>query len=767
MLNKLSTINCNMSRFRLGKKFIHKKCGLNGLLYNNFSTKASDVTSEKMTVSVNFSKGNKLLLSTGKYARFSDGSAVAQLGNTSVLATATGKEKNNVAQVAPLVVDYRQKSAAAGRIPTNFLRKEMGHTQQEILTSRLIDRSLRPLFPSGFSWDTQISCNLLAVDGVNDPDVIAINATSAALALSDIPWNGPVGAVRIGMSGDELVVNPTRRELSGSSLNLIVVAANQNLVMMLEGEANNLLQQDFQKAIKFGVKECQNVIKEINQLRSKVGKPKREFKSHAPFDKNVVNFITTLNESKLELIFSDYSLDKISRDEAVKALKEQTMEKIKESGINSSDVDTYCSLIFDDLKKKIFRRLVFSKNVRCDGRRLDELRKINGEINLYSPLHGSALFQRGQTQVLCTVALDSPDSALKLDPMTGLTSGIKEKNFFLHYEFPPYATNDIGRPSTRREVGHGMLAERGLRPIVPHKFPFTIRLTSEVLESNGSSSMASVCGGSLALMDAGVPVSMHAAGIAIGLITEYNDKKYMKDYRILTDILGIEDYLGDMDFKLAGTKKGITAVQADIKVPGLPLKVVMEAIDAACAGKANIINIMDSVISKPREPKKSNWPVYERLEIEQHKRGKLLGFGGVSAKKLMLETGAHLSANEDGSFVLFTPNKDSMDEAKEWIEKHLNEPSEPQLEFGAIYKAKIMDIKDIGVMVTLYESMTPVLLHNSQLDQRKISHPSALGLKVGDEFQIKYFGRDPVSGQMRLSRKVLQGPASNIAKTLL
>ncbi|XP_046686776.1 polyribonucleotide nucleotidyltransferase 1, mitochondrial-like [Homalodisca vitripennis] len=343
-------------------------------------------------------------------------------------------------------------------------------------------------------------------------------------------------------------------------------------------------------------------------------------------------------------------------------------------------------------------------------------------------------------------------------------SGIKEKNFFLHYEFPPYATNEVGRsgPFQRRELGHGALAERGLRSVVPTDFPFTIRLTSEVLESNGSSSMASVCGGSLALMDAGVDISAPAAGVAIGLVTrcENDDTKHLTDYRILTDILGIEDYMGDMDFKMAGTKKGISAIQVDVKVPGLPLKVIMEAVQAATDAKSKIIDIMNKTISKPRQPRKSNWPVSVTLDVPVHKRGKLIGPGGNNLKKIMLETGAQVIPDEEAGFRVFAPNQEAMDEAQEMINSLLKSEQEPQLEFGAIYTAKVVELREIGVMVTLYPTMVPALLHNSQLDQRKINHPSALGLEVGQEIQVKYFGRDPVSGLMRLSRKVLQSPTS-------
>ncbi|CAH1113717.1 unnamed protein product [Psylliodes chrysocephalus] len=708
-------------------------------------------------VDVSFSSGRNLILSTGQYARMADGCAVASLGDTSVMVTVVSKPKPTVTGFLPLVVDYRQKSAAAGRIPTNFFRRELGPSEREILTSRLIDRSLRPLFPENFNNETQVICNMLAVDGVNSPDVLAINAASAALSLSDIPWNGPIGAVRVGFIENEVIINPTRREQQLSSLNLIVSAMKRNLVVMLEANANTILLQDLQKAIKIGVKETQHIISKIEELQKAFGKPKREFSGTDELSEEVMEALRSLTQMRVTEIFKNYSYDKLGRDNALSEIRNDVFEKIK-----SSFVDIDFNLMnegYNKIVKEIFRNLIFEQGKRCDGREYHELRNISCKVNMYKPLHGSAVFQRGQTQVFCTVTLDSHDSALKLDPLSVLTSGVKEKNFFLHYEFPPFATKETGKigPIGRREMGHGALAEKSLAPVVPSDFPFTIRLTSEVLESNGSSSMASVCGGSLALMDAGVPLSSPAAGVAMGLVTKYDStKSNIEDYRILTDLLGIEDYMGDMDFKIAGNKKGVTALQADIKIPGLPLKIVMEALQSAADAKSQILGIMHQCIEKPRETKKDNWPVCKKLEVEAHKRARLLGIGGVNVKKLFAETGVSVSQIDDTTFQVFAPSQSAMDEADEIIQKLLSTERTPDLEFGGIYKATIVELRDIGVMVTLYTGMPPALLHNSQLDQRKIAHPSALGLEVGQELQVKYFGRDPVSGLMRLSRKVLQ-----------
>ncbi|XP_046746299.1 polyribonucleotide nucleotidyltransferase 1, mitochondrial [Diprion similis] len=714
---------------------------------------------EKSKVCVNLSNGNEITFSTGQYAKMADGCAVASMGDTAVMVTTVSKVRASNNSFLPLVVDYRQKAAAAGRIPTNFFRKELGPTEHEILTSRLIDRSLRPLFPDKYCYDTQVMCNILAVDGVNDPDVIAINAASAALHLSDIPWNGPVAAVRMGFIDGEIVINPTRKQMQNSDLNLIITALANSHIVMLDGSANDILQPDFFSTLKTGVKECRTIAQSISQLRKQNGKAKREIAAIPEMKEQIKESIRILSELRLREIFTDHEHNKISRDNAVNNIRTDVIEKMKQE-----DPDIDLAVVVEEfsvLSKEIFRSLIFEENVRCDGRTLDELRNISCEVNLHNPLHGSAVFQRGQTQVFCTVTLDSPESAMKMDAISMLTSGIKEKKFFLHYEFPPFATNETGRsgPGGRREIGHGALAERGLRAVLPKDYPFTVRLTSEVLESNGSSSMASVCGGSLALMDAGVPITAAAAGVAMGLVTKYDETKQISDYRVLTDLLGIEDYMGDMDFKLAGTKKGITAIQADVKIPGIPAKIVFEALQQGHDAKSKIIEIMRSAISKPREEKKPNMPVSEILEVPGHKRAKFVGIAGSNLKKILVETGVQVNQVDDTIFSLFAPNQIAMDEAKEIIDEILTTEREPVLEFGAIYTARIVEVRDLGVMVTLYPNMNPTLVHNSQLDQRKINHPSALNFEVGQEIHVKYFGRDPVSGAMRLSRKVLQSGA--------
>ncbi|KAI4890967.1 hypothetical protein NFI96_031554, partial [Prochilodus magdalenae] len=804
--NKLAHFPSNMKHFlslgsalcRVSARYCHR------------SVWASHRTERRAAVDLG---GRKLEISTGKLARFADGCSVVQLGETSVMVTAVSKTKPSPSHFMPLVVDYRQKAAAAGRIPTNYLRREIGTTDFEILTSRLIDRSIRPLFPAGYYYDTQVLCNILAVDGVNDPDVLAINGASTALALSDIPWNGPVGAVRVGLVDGEFIVNPTRKEMSSSTLNLIVTGAPSSQVVMMEAAAENVLQQDFCHAIKVGVKHTQQIIHAIQQLarEQKVVKRTPSKLFSAPVE--MVEYAQQLASEKVYAVFTDFSHDKVSRDEAINKVRLDTEEKIKEKFPQAESFEVIEA--FDAVSKEVFRNLVLNEYRRCDGRDLTSLRDISCEVDVFKPLHGSALFQRGQTQVLCTVTFDSIESSVKPDLITTalsetadldyiksrdvknvhcndemvcgvmtsppcdrilsdspflFNSGIKDKNFMLHYEFPPYATNETGKMGgmNRRELGHGALAEKALRPVIPKDFPFTIRVTSEVLESNGSSSMASACGGSLALMDAGVPISSAVAGVAVGLISKPNPEKpsEIQDYRLLTDILGIEDYNGDMDFKMAGTNKGITALQADIKIPGLPLKIVMEAIQQATVAKREILGIMNKTISKPRASRKENGPLVENVRVPMSRRARFVGPGGHNLRRLQAQTGVTISQVDEETFSVFAPTPTAMNEAQEFITEICKDDQEQQLEFGAVYTATITEIRDVGVMVKLYPNMTPVLLHNSQLDHKRIKHPTALGLEVGQQIQVKYFGRDPTDGRMRLSRKVLQSPAATVVKTL-
>ncbi|KAI1295584.1 Polyribonucleotide nucleotidyltransferase 1, mitochondrial [Halotydeus destructor] len=707
-------------------------------------------------VEIQLSNNRIIELSSGKLARFADGSCIGKSGDTSAMVTAVSRKTSvKGASFVPLTVDYRQKAAAAGRIPTNFLRREMGPSEKEILTSRMVDRSLRPMFPDGYFYDTQIVCNLLAVDGVNDPDVLAINAASAALAVSDIPWNGPIGAVRVGLIDDEVVVNPTRRESQVSILDLLVAGTESKNILMMEGSAKEpVLMNYMTKALKRAAKEIGTIVRGIKLLQKSVGKPKRESVLYVP-SAELLAAIESLITEKLGLIYTNYTHDKISRDTEMQALRVEVAGQLADQ---FPDLDTELfQNAFSKLQRKIYANVVSATEKRCDGRSYSEMRPITCDVDLYKPLHGSAIFQRGQTQVFCSVAFDSQNSVLKSDPISILTGGLKEKHFMLHYEFPAYATNEIGRGTAfgRREIGHGALAEKALRPIVPEDFPFAIRLSCEVLESNGSSSMASICAGSLALMDAGVPIPEAASGVALGLIYPEGSEEPI----ILTDIIGMEDYLGEMDFKVGGTKRGFTALQLDVKNEGIPSRVIMSALQKGHEAKLHIFSKMNEAISEPRTLKKENWPVSSSIEVPPHKRSQFLGFGGQNLKRVMAETGVQVTQDPENvnKYIIFAPSKQAMEEASELIEKSLTvSQKEPEFDFGGIYAAKVVEVREHGVMVTLHPNMTPVLLHLKELDTRKVQHPSALGIEVGQEFQVKYFGRDPVNGQVRLSRRVLQ-----------
>ena len=649
-------------RGRLGHAALHRAFSLCA----RRATAWSELSSGSLEVSLG---GRPVRLAVGELARFADGSATAQDGDTAVLVTAVSRARSGPAPgFLPLTVDYRQKTAAAGRIPTNFLRRELGPSEQEILTSRLIDRSLRSQFPAGYAADTQITCNLLAVDGERLPDVLCVNAASAALACSDIPWGGPIGAVRVGWADGQVLLNPGRRELAESQLNLIVTAGPKNTVVMLEASADNILQQDFMHAIKVGVKEAQNIVRGVQELAEKHGRKKREFAQPA-VDAELEDSVRVLCETRLEAILTDPRHDKISRDEAVSAVRADLLEKLRaDAGAGGGGAERHSAATdaFNQQFRALFRRLALERDTRCDGRAPDELRDISCRVGLHAPLHGSALFQRGQTQVMCTLTLDSAEAALKSDLMSVITQGVKPKNFMLHYEFPPYATNETGRPGGlgRRELGHGALAERALRAVVPEPFPFALRLTAEVLESNGSSSMASVCAGSLALMDAGVPTSSAVAGVAIGMVSQPDPAAPEKlgDYRLLTDILGIEDYCGDMDFKLACIHTGITALQADFKLPGLPLPVIMEAVGAGREATKQILDIMGRTLPQPRAGRNSNWPVTEQLTVPAHKRARLVGPGGAHLKRLLAETGVQVTPSDDSTFTVFAPSPAALEE---------------------------------------------------------------------------------------------------------
>jgi len=712
-----------------------KKCPLSLCAPQSISTRKPLRFSHKVSLG---SDTAPLELSWGHMARLADGGAEARLGNSSVLSTVC-RGRIMSPGFLPLTVDYRQKAAAAGRLPANLLRRELGPSEREILTSRMIDRSVRPLGARGWGEEVGVTCNLLAVDSVNDPDVLAINSTSLALQLSSLPWTEAVGAVKVGYIAGQPVINPSRRLKSKSLVNLVIAGTEAGKCTMLEGDAKNVNHKIFLECIQTGLAQCAVIAGEINNLAKNYGKTKASVNGDDLSD--LVNQVRTLTQGRLRSIFTDSSLDKLARDKQMMGVRDEAVGMITHPRVGDA---------FTQTAKDLVRDLLFDEKHRVDGRSLNQVRPISCDVNMYSPLHGSSMFQRGQTQVLCTVTLDSLHSAQKLDPMSVITGGIKEKNFLLHYEFPNYATGDVrssGGGANRRETGHGALAERALRQVVPDS-EWTVRLTSEVLESNGSSSMASVCGGTLALLDAGIKLTDMVSGVAMGLVTRNTEAQ------VLTDIIGMEDFMGDMDFKFAGTRSGVCAVQADVKIAGIGMEIIKESIERGMEANHHILDIMETCISKPREAK-SCWPVSKQIQVPGSKRSKFLGPGGLNIKKITGDTGVQMHQEEEGRWTMFAPSNEALQEAVDMVESLLSEEKVPELEFGAIYTGKIVEILERGVLLQLMPGLEPMMCHTSQLSPRRVQHPSALGLEVGQDLQVKYYGRDPVSGQARLSRKVL------------
>ncbi|XP_062502348.1 polyribonucleotide nucleotidyltransferase 1, mitochondrial-like isoform X2 [Corticium candelabrum] len=623
---------------------------------------------------------------------------------------------------------------------------------REVVTGRAIDRSVRLQFPVGYLYDTQIIGSPLSVDDVNDPDVLSINGASAALTISDIPWNGPVGAVRLAQNDSGVIINPTNKELLESNLDLLVVSTSDRIVM-LEAIASEVDQEAFYEAIELGYQEGQKIVKAINELRQLVGKPKRTYQVAEIKMKMQQEAIRRYSEQVLDIL-TDTSKRKIESQRSVQPLRERAVHQLQE--LFPTATPEWAESAFFHVTRYCLHEVVLNRKTRFDGRGFSDLRPMGCEVNLKQPLHGSCMFQRGETQVLTTVALGSARSALKTELMEAAMGGAKEEAFILHYEFPPFCNNTIGpvMQHNRREIGHGNLAERALLHVVPDEFPFTIRLSAQVLESNGSSSMATVCAGSLALMDAAVPVSNAVAGVACGLVCKESDNGDIEEFKLLTDITGIEDGLGDMDFKVAGTRHGITACQLDIKrIKGVTLPIIKESLIAATAAHQEILDVMDKTLSEPRPEGRDNRPIYEIINIPLAKRGRFIGVGGHNLRKLHKDLGIEIDSIDETRFSLFARTQDVMDEAKQWINNVLKDFDFPELKPGVVKSVKIVELRDYGVMVELFPGMQPVLLHVTQMDHYRIYHPSELGFQVGQIIDVKYMGRDPITGKLRISRK--------------
>lgn len=678
-------------------------------------------------------RGKNLVLETGKLAKQADGAVVAQYGETVVLATSVAdKRPREGLDFFPLTVDYQEKAYAAGKIPGGFFKREGRPSEKEILTSRLIDRPIRPLFEDGFYCETQCIVNVLSYGDENIADILGIISMSAALSISDIPFKSPVAAVRMGRIADSLIINPDLSELEECDLNF-VVAGTDDAVIMVEGEAQELSEADLLEALDVAHLEIKRICAVQNELRSLAGKEKR-IVTPPVIDENLRNSIRELSLEKIKAAIT--IPDKLRRQNALDEILKELIEKL-----NTSDADISRDImhVFHETEKNLVRGMIINENRRADGRRPEEIRAITSEIGILPRTHGSALFIRGETQCLAVVTLGTSDDEQKIDSLEGESY----KTFMLHYNFPPFSVGEVKplRSPGRREIGHGMLAERALKAVIPAKtdFPYTIRIVSDILESNGSSSMATVCGGSLALMDAGVPVKSHVAGIAMGLIKEG------EHVVILTDILGLEDHLGDMDFKVTGTAKGITAFQLDTKIGGISRAIMEKAIEQARQGRLHILAKMQQCIESPRENLAPYAPRIYTMQIKQDKIRDVIGTGGKVIRGIVEQTGVKIDIEDSGLINIASPDGESAKKAIEIINSIIAEA-----EFGKLYLGKVKRIVDFGAFVEILPG-TEGLLHISQISDKRIAKVTD-ELREGDEVLVKVIEIDKM-GRIRLSRK--------------
>ncbi len=687
---------------------------------------------EKIKIKI---KDNEVEIETGNMAKQANGAVLVKSGGTAVLATVSmGKdpltEEERKYDMLPLTVDYRERTYAVGKIPGGFFKREGRPKEKETLVSRFIDRSIRPLFPRGFDHKIQVSVLVLSCDGENDTEIPALIGTSAALTISDIPFNGPIGAVRVGKLKDNFVINPRHSEQQTSGMDLIIVGGRDSIIMMELG-ADEEQEEDIIKAIEIGQGEFSGICEAQTELKNRVGKTKIEF-HEKEYDREFVNKTKSALSDKIAGLFnlkdkSDIN-DKI--DELKKEIRKKFITDHSEMDINS---------MFDNTLKNGIRQSILENKIRVDGRKKNDIRNISCSVGVLPRAHGSALFTRGQTQSLVAVTLGTPKERQVMEELEG---EYKER-FLFHYNFPGFATGEVRpeRGTSRREIGHGALAKRAISAILPpeQEFPYTLRLVSEILESNGSSSMASVCGGSLALFDAGVPVKSNVAGIAMGLIKE-ND-----EYIILTDIAGLEDHFGDMDFKIAGTKKGITALQLDLKISGINVKLINEVFVQAKTARLTILDKMSEVIAEPRKELSSYAPKMIILQIPQTKIGELIGPGGKNIKRIIEETGTKIDIEDSGQVFISAESSESIERARQMVEYCAAE-----VEIGKTYKGRATRVTPFGVFVEVMPGKEG-LVHISQLAEHHVKKVEDV-VKEGDEVTVKVTDIDN-QGRVVLSRK--------------
>ncbi len=696
-----------------------------------------------MPEKVSIPLGDKqITIETGKIAKQADGSVTVQLGETIVLVATVAATKAKEGQdFFPLTVDFREKAAAAGRFPGGFFKREGRPTEKEILTCRLTDRPIRPLFPKGWYNEVQVQTIVLSADGENDPDILSMIGASAALMVSDIPWAGPLGVVRVGRIGGEFVANPTHDQKAESDLDLIYVGSETDLVMF-EGSAREISDADFNAALRWAQEVIQPQIQAQKQLAAKVGKKKRSISVTVVPEEILEAAKALAGDRIIPALLTPVKLDREAAANAVfEEVGKKLVEKFGEEKVTPfviKDAQYY-------IQKEAVRALIMNQDKRLDGRPLDALRPITAEVGLLPRAHGSALFTRGETQALVLATLGTSDEAQELDTYSG---GESEKQFLLHYNFPNFSVGETGRISGpgRREIGHGALAERSVEPVLPLKdYPYAIRVTSEIMESNGSSSMATVCGASLALMDAGVPLPRPVAGISIGLCTTYGHDGKIAKHKLLTDIIGWEDAFCDMDCKIAGTEKGITGFQLDLKLKGIPHDLMEQAVMKASQARTEILRQMAKTLDKPRAELSKYAPRIETLKINPEKIGAVIGPGGKNIKRLVEESGCEINIEDDGTVNIYSVSNEGMQIAKDAI---LGMTAEAEI--GRIYRGKVVTIKEFGAFVEFLPGKDG-LVHISELANFRVKNTEDI-VKMGDEIWVKCLGVDE-KGRVRLSRK--------------
>ncbi|MBV9969261.1 MAG: polyribonucleotide nucleotidyltransferase [Xanthobacteraceae bacterium] len=681
--------------------------------------------------------GRKLVLETGRIARQADGAVVATYGETTVLATvvAAKKPKEGV-DFLPLTCNYQEKFYAAGRIPGGYFKREGRPSERETLVSRLMDRPVRPLFAEGWRCDTQVIVTTMSHDQENNPDVLAMVAASAALTLSGVPFMGPIGAARVGFINNEFVLNPQIDEMTESNLDL-VVAGTQDAVLMVESEAKELPEEVMLGAVMFGHRHFQPVIEAIIRLAEKAAKEPRELMApeNAELEKKMLGIIET------DLRAAYAIPDKMARHAAVEAAKAKVTSALCPEPGGAAEDEERVAAVFKDLEAKIVRWNILDTGRRIDGRDLKTVRPIVAEVGVLPRAHGSSLFTRGETQAFVVATLGTGEDEQFIDAL----EGTYKEHFLLHYNFPPFSVGETGRLGSpgRREVGHGKLAWRAIHPVLPlhHEFPYTIRVVSEITESNGSSSMATVCGSSLALMDAGVPLKAPIAGIAMGLILEG------KRHAVLSDILGDEDHLGDMDFKVAGTERGVTSLQMDIKIAGITEEIMGVALTQAKEGRMHILGEMAKAITSARAELGEHAPRIEVFSIPTDKIREVIGSGGKVIREIVEKTGAKVDISDDGTVKVASSSGDSIKAAINWIRSIASDP-----EVGHIYEGTVVKVMDFGAFVNFFGSRDG-LVHISQLAPRRVQKTGDV-VKEGDKVKVKLLGFDE-RGKVRLSMKVV------------